>query len=183
MMSANRSHFYCAYNSLLDALDEEEYDELIEQIKLPKVVAFNVECYPVYSETIATIFNGNSKNSLFFAILYKGWPLDSKSNPTKVAAIFREQHNSTSTCSGAVVPCHIIDENGLIPQVSQNRSSIYTDKYTHLELTVVFFCSSARRSLSTPLHPRSGVVPKSLHRMQDSQLLLWYSSQQGSQCH
>jgi hypothetical protein len=118
MSKSTRALLYRDFNATLNALDEEEYDQLLRQIKLPKIVAYNVECYPVHSETIATIFDGKNRSSLPFAILYKGWPLDSKANPTSVAAIFREQHNTTSTSSGAVVPCHIIDESGLIPQVS-----------------------------------------------------------------
>ena len=140
MSTSTRALLYHAYNAALSALDEEEYDQLLEHIKLPKVVAFNVECYPVYSETIATIFDGASRSSLLFAILYKGWPLDSKANPTKVAAIFRKQHSATSTCSGAVVPCHIIDECGLIPQVSSAPGfSAPTDRSRECSL----LCTSA----------------------------------------
>ena len=118
MSKSTRALLYRDFNATLNALDEEEYDQLLRQIKLPKIVAYNVECYPVYSETIATIFDGKSMSSLLFAILYKGWPLNSKAYPTSVAAIFREQHNTKSTSSGAIVPCHIFDESGLIPQVS-----------------------------------------------------------------
>ncbi len=118
MSKCSGALLYRNFTATINALDDEEYDQLLRQIKLPKVVAYNVECYPVYSETIATIFDGKSRSSLLFALLYNGWPLNSKANPTNVAAIFREHHSTTSTSSGAVVPCHIIDESGLIPQVS-----------------------------------------------------------------
>ncbi len=118
MSEETRALFYRAYNSALNALDEEEYGQLLEQIKLPEVLVFDVKCYPVLSETIKTIFNGKHRSSMLFAMLYKGWPIDSKANPTKVAAIFRQEQGFSSTSSGALLPCHIIDESGLIPQVN-----------------------------------------------------------------
>ena len=105
MSEETRALFYRAYNSALNALDEEEYGQLLEQIKLPEVLVFDVKCYPVLSETIKTIFDGNHRSSMLFAMLYKGWPIDLKANPTKVAAIFRQEQGSSSTCSGALVPC------------------------------------------------------------------------------
>ena len=118
MSEETRALFYRAYNSALNALDEEEYGQLLEQVKLPEVLVSDVKCYPVLSETIKTIFDGKHRSSMLFAMLYKGWPIDSKANPTKVAAMFRQEQGSSSTCSGALVPCHIIDESGLIPQVN-----------------------------------------------------------------
>ena len=118
MSEETRALFYRGYNSALNALDEEEYGQLLEQIKLPEVLVFDVECYPVPSETIKIMFNGKHRSSMLFAMLYKGWPIDSKANPTKVAAIFRQEQGFSSTSSGALLPCHIIDESGLIPQVN-----------------------------------------------------------------
>ena len=40
MSEETRALFYRAYNSALNALDEEEYGQLLEQIKLPEVLVF-----------------------------------------------------------------------------------------------------------------------------------------------
>ncbi|KAK9909501.1 hypothetical protein WJX75_003227 [Coccomyxa subellipsoidea] len=49
------------------------------------------------------------------AKLYQGWTIDSKSNPTAVAAIFRKQTGKPSSCSGALIPSSHIDQTGLKP--------------------------------------------------------------------
>ena len=116
---AARADFYDRYVAAIKALSAERENEYLNVIKQGKVALKRTECYAVSLDTICGIAGRKSNhNSNYFAILYRGWPIDSQANPLRVKAVFRKIHASTSTSGGAIVPCSVIDEYGLQVQVS-----------------------------------------------------------------
>ncbi|CAL8461647.1 g1178 [Coccomyxa elongata] len=112
---AAKAEFYDTYVGAVRALTAERKKNFLDTIKRGKVgVLMQTECYAVKSDTISDIVGKSSpQNSSFFATLYKGWPLDSQANPLRVKAVFKTIHGTISTSGGAIVPCSVIDAQGL----------------------------------------------------------------------
>ncbi len=117
---AAKAEFYDSYVGAVKALSAERKKKYLDTIKRGKVgTLMQTECYAVKSDTISEIVGKSSpQNSSYFAILYKGWPLDSQANPLRVKAAFKTIHGTISTSGGAIVPCSMIDAHGLEVQVS-----------------------------------------------------------------
>lgn len=116
---AAKAEFYDTYVGAVRALTAERKKKFLDTIKRGKVgVLMQTECYAVKSDTISDIVGKSSpQNSSFFATLYRGWPLDSQANPLRVKAVFKTIHGTISTSGGAIVPCSVIDAQGLEVQV------------------------------------------------------------------
>ena len=110
-MTVEKQLFYEKLTAHIRAVDAKKMAEIIELVKSHTVTAFDTKCYVLFSATLRRIYPTMTSHSC--AKLYKGWPIDSKKNPTAVAAIFRACAGSGSTSSGVVIPCSHIDGGGL----------------------------------------------------------------------
>ena len=111
---AAKAEFYDKYVAAGKALSAGRKKEHLNIVKQGKVAIKHTECYAVKLDTICEIVGKNSnQNSGYFAILYEGWPLDSQAHPLRVQAVLRNIYGSPSTSGGAIVPCSVIDEQGL----------------------------------------------------------------------
>ena len=116
MTVESKETFYDEYTSFLDTLGDEEMASVIQTATRHTVIAFDEQCYVLFPENLACIHPDLTSQSC--AKLYHGWAIDSKCNPTAVAAIFKKQTGRTSSCSGALIPSKYIDQDGLKPKVS-----------------------------------------------------------------
>ncbi|CAL8460493.1 g9338 [Coccomyxa elongata] len=113
MTVESKQAFYKEITTYLGAKDEAQMASILKAATRNTVTAFNEKCYVMFPENLACIHP--HLNSQSCAKLYQGWTIDSKSNPTAVAAIFRKQTGKTSSCSGALISSSHIDQNGLKP--------------------------------------------------------------------
>ena len=111
MTVESKQAFYERFTTYLTTVDAKTKAETMELVTSHTVTAFDTRCYVVFSDTLHCIYPALTSQSC--AKLYKGWAIDSKSNPTAVAAIFRAHTGRASSCSGVVIPCSHIDEGGL----------------------------------------------------------------------
>lgn len=120
MTAESKQAFYEEFTTYLSTIDDEEMASILKTAKQNTVTAFNEKCYVLFPEDLAIVHQKMTNQSC--AKLYEGWTIDSKSNPTAVAAIFRKRTGKQSTCSGAVIPKSHIDQNGLKPMVKKSLS-------------------------------------------------------------
>jgi hypothetical protein len=120
MTAESKQAFYEEFTTFLSTKDDEEMASILEAATQNTVTAFNEKCYVLFPEDLACIHQKMTNQSC--AKLYQGWTIDSKSNPTAVAAIFRKQTGKPSSCSGALIPSSHIDQTGLKPLVNKSFS-------------------------------------------------------------
>ncbi|CAL8461558.1 g1089 [Coccomyxa elongata] len=116
MTVESKQAFYKEITTYLGAKDEAQMASILKAATGITVTAFNEKCYVMFPENLACIHP--HLNSQSCAKLYQGWTIDSKNNPTAVAAIFRKQTGKTSSCSGALISSSHIDKNGLKPKLT-----------------------------------------------------------------
>ncbi len=117
MTVESKQAFYEELTSHLGTLEDEEMASVIETVTRHRVTAFNQMCYVMFPEILACIHPDLTTQTC--AKLYQGYTIDSKSNPTAVAACFRKQTGKTSSCSGALIPSERIERDGLRPKVGR----------------------------------------------------------------
>ncbi|BDA45245.1 hypothetical protein COCOBI_07-0320 [Coccomyxa sp. Obi] len=79
----SRAAFFDRFMSRVECLEASEKTRLLQEVKRGRVVAFGEHCYVVrLRPTLVDLVGESFKDlSLFTAILFKGWPLDSAELP------------------------------------------------------------------------------------------------------
>ena len=118
MTVESKQAFYEEFTAYLTKKDEKEIASILKEVTQSTMTAVTEKCYVLFPEDLACIHQ--NLTNLSCAKLYQGWTIDSKANPTAVAAIFRKRTGKSSTCSGALIPTRNIDRTGLKPMVKQS---------------------------------------------------------------
>ena len=116
MTVESKQTYYDDFTSFVNTLSDEEKASLFETVTRCTVTAYNEKCYVLFPELLECIHPDLTSQNC--AKLYQGYTIDSKSNPTAVAACFRRQTGKSSSCSGALIPVDRFD-SGLKPKVGE----------------------------------------------------------------